>query len=252
MKIKVISSGSKGNSTFIESNGTRLLIDVGVPFQRIKKTLEEINEDVNKIDAVFISHEHSDHMSGLASISKKIGCKVYVRKELVSPLKKVIDRDYIEVIDDDIRIGTISIKLFNTSHDVPNNGYIFEDDNKSVVYMTDTGYVSKKIIDITKNKSLYIIESNHDEEMLMNGPYPFILKQRVIGDTGHLSNKSATSYLKKVVGDNTNYIVLAHISENNNTYDLALKNAIQELDGIFDTDKIIVANQISGANLIEI
>jgi len=252
MKVKIISSGSKGNSTFIESNGTRILVDVGVTFQRIKKTLEEIDEDVNKIDAVLISHEHSDHMSGLASLIKKIGCHVYIKKELLNPIKKVIDDEYIEIVDTDIKIGTINIDLFNTSHDVPNNGYLIEDDGKSIIYITDTGYISKKIIDITKNKSLYIIESNHDEEMLMNGPYPFILKQRVLSDTGHLSNEASTSYLKKVIGSNTNYIILAHISENNNTYELALNNAKEKLDGVFNTDNIIVATQVNGSKLIEL
>jgi phosphoribosyl 1,2-cyclic phosphodiesterase len=252
MKIKVISSGSKGNSTFIESNGTRLLIDVGVPFARIKNDLETIGEDINKIDGILISHEHSDHLGGLGSLNKKIDAPIYIRKALSSAVKNVVRNEDIVLIDDDIKIGTLTITLFNTSHDVPNTGYIIEDGNKSLVYMTDTGYVSKKNIDITKNKTAYIIESNHDEEMLMNGPYPFILKHRVLSDTGHLSNKSSTSYLKKVIGDNTKYIILAHISENNNTYDMALENAKNELEGLFNQDNIIIAYQKDGANLIEI
>ena len=252
MKIKVISSGSKGNSTFVESNGTRLLIDVGIPFSRIQKALEDINEDVYKIDGILISHEHSDHIGGAASVNKKTKCKMFVRKEVQKELKKYVPNEDIELIDDFIKIGTLNIKVFNSSHDVPNTGYVIEDDDKSLVYMTDTGYVSRKNIDITKDKNVYIIESNHDEEMLMNGPYPFILKQRVLSDTGHLSNKSSTSYLKKVIGDNTKYIILAHISENNNTYELALENAKDELDKKFDTNNIIVAYQNIGAELIEI
>lgn len=252
MKIKVISSGSKGNSTFVESNGTRLLIDVGIPFSRIQKALEDINEDVYKIDGILISHEHSDHIGGAASVNKKTKCKMFVRKEVQKELKKYVPNEDIELIDDFIKIGTLNIKVFNSSHDVPNTGYVIEDDDKSLVYMTDTGYVSRKNIDITKDKNVYIIESNHDEEMLMNGPYPFILKQRVLSDTGHLSNKSSTSYLKKVIGDNTKYIILAHISENNNTYELALENAKDELDKKFDTNNIIVAYQNTGAELIEI
>ena len=252
MKIKVISSGSKGNSTFVESNGTRILIDVGIPFSRIQKALEEINEDVYKLDGILISHEHSDHIGGAASINKKTRTKMFVRKEVAKELKKYVINEDIELIDDDIKIGSLNIKVFNNSHDVPNTGYVIEDNDKSLVYMTDTGYVNKKNIDITKNKNAYIIESNHDEEMLMNGPYPFILKQRVLSDTGHLSNKSSTSYLKKVIGDNTKYIILAHISENNNTYDLALQNACEELDKVFNKDNIIVAYQNVGADLIEI
>ena len=252
MKIKVISSGSKGNSTFVESNGTRILIDVGIPFSRIQKALEEINEDVYKLDGILISHEHSDHLGGAASLNKKTRTKMFVRKEVQKELKKYVYDDDIELIDDDIKIGSLNIKVFNNSHDVPNTGYIIEDEDKSLVYMTDTGYVNKKNIDITKNKNVYIIESNHDEEMLMNGPYPFVLKQRVLSDTGHLSNKSSSSYLKKVIGDNTKYIILAHISENNNTYEMALENAQTELNKLIDKDKILVAYQVNGAQLIEI
>ena len=252
MKIKVISSGSKGNSTFIEMDGYRILIDVGIPFSRIKKELEEINEDVNKIDGVLISHEHSDHLGGINSFNKKVHSKIFIRKALNKAVKSLVCNDDIEIIDNEIKIGTINIRLFNTSHDVPNTGYVIEGEHNSVVYMTDTGYVNEKNIDITKNKEVYIIESNHDEEMLMNGPYPFVLKQRVLSDTGHLSNKSSSSYLKKVIGDNTKYIILAHISENNNTYEMALENAQTELNKLIDKDKILVAYQVNGAQLIEI
>ncbi len=252
MKIKVISSGSKGNSTFIESNGTRILIDVGIPYIRIKKDLEEIGEDINKLDGILISHEHSDHLGGLGSLNKKVDAKIFIRKALSKSVKNVVRNDDIEIVDDDIKIGTVSIKLFNTSHDVPNTGYLIEDGDKSLVYITDTGYISKKNVDITKNKNAYIIESNHDVEMLMNGPYPFILKHRVLSDTGHLSNEASTSYLKKVVGDNTKYVILAHISENNNTYDMALDNAKEQLKDVFNINNIVVAYQKDGADLIEI
>ncbi len=252
MKIKVISSGSKGNSTFIESNGTRILVDVGITFQTIKSSLEEIGENVYNIDAVLVSHQHHDHISGLASLCKKLNVPVFIKKELESEVKKLVNNELINIIGDSLKIGNLDITIFNNSHDVPNFGYIFNDDENSLVYITDTGYVNRKIMNITMNKSVYIIESNHDEEMLMNGPYPYILKQRVLSDSGHLSNKSATTYLKKVIGDNTKYIILAHISENNNTYDLAYENATNELKDKFDKDNIIVAYQRQGAKLIEI
>ena len=252
MKVKVLSSGSKGNSTFVEMDGYRILIDVGIPFSRIKKELESISEDVDKIDGIIISHEHSDHLGGINSLNKKVHAKIFIRKALSKAIKPLVDNEDIEIIDDSFKIGTINITVFNTSHDVPNTGYVLEGEKNSIVYMTDTGYVNEKNIDITKNKELYIIESNHDEEMLMNGPYPFVLKQRVLSDSGHLSNKASTSYLKKVIGKKTKYIILAHISENNNTYELALDNAKKELSKYIDEDKIVVAYQLTGADLIEI
>ena len=252
MIVKVLSSGSKGNSTYIESNGTKILLDVGIPFHSIDKALEEINKSVYELDGVVISHEHHDHLGGIQSLSKKVPVPIFIRKDLEKEVKKLVRDDLVNIVEDSIEIGNLSIKLFNNSHDVPNSGYIVEDGTSSLVYITDTGYINRKNIEITKNKNVYIIESNHDEEMLMNGSYPYMLKQRVLSDTGHLSNKSATSYLKKVIGDNTKYIILAHISENNNTYELAYENACNELDGIFNKDNILVAYQKEGAKIVEI
>ena len=252
MIVKVLSSGSKGNSTYVESNGTKILLDVGIPFHSIDKALEEINKSVYDLDGVIISHEHHDHLGGIQSLSKKVPIPIFIRKELEKEVKKLVRDDLVNIVEDEISIGSLSIKLFNNSHDVPNSGYIVEDGTSSLVYITDTGYINRKNIEITKNKNIYIIESNHDEEMVMNGKYPYMLKQRVLSDTGHLSNKSATSYLKKVIGDNTKYIILAHISENNNTYELAYENASNELENIFNKDNILVAYQKEGAKIVEI
>ena len=218
MIVKVLSSGSKGNSTYIESGKTKILIDAGITYQRINAELEAIKKNVYELDAVFISHQHHDHIGGVQSLFKKIDSPIFVKKELEKEVKKLVKDDLVNVIEDGIEIGDLKITLFNNSHDVPNSGYIVDDGKETLVYITDTGYINRKNIDITKNKSIYLIESNHDEEMLMNGSYPYMLKQRVLSDTGHLSNKSATSYLKKVIGPNTKYVILAHISENNNTY----------------------------------
>ena len=254
MIVKVLSSGSKGNSTYIESNGTKILIDVGINFTNIKESLNSVGKDVYELDGILISHEHHDHIGGLNALSRKVKCPIFIRKYLEKETKKLVNDGLIEIIDtnETLVIGSLEIDTFNNSHDVPNTGYIVSDGKTSLVYITDTGYINKKIINKTINKDIYIIESNHDEEMLMNGPYPYMLKQRVIGDTGHPSNSSCTSYLKKVIGSNTKKIVLAHISENNNTYDIAYKNACNELKDIFDKDNIIVAYQHKGADLIEI
>ena len=252
--VKVISSGSKGNSTYIESNGTKILIDVGINYTLIKESLKEIDRDINDLDGIFISHAHHDHISGLEQLHKRVKTPVFIRKYLESAVKKIVSEDYVNIIDtnEKIIIGSFEIEVFNNSHDVPNSGYVITGKDNSFVYITDTGYVNKKNIEKTINKNVYIIESNHDEEMLMNGPYPYMLKQRVIGDAGHLSNSACTTYLKKVIGPDTKYIILAHISENNNTYDIAYKHACEELKDIFNTDNIIVAYQNKGADVIKL
>ena len=250
MKIKILSSGSKGNSTYLESGNTRILIDAGINYNLIKKNLEEENIDINAIDGILISHTHNDHVGGLSSIIKKINTKVYIKESLEKDINKIIPKDNIEIIEDNFVINDFEIKTFNTSHDVPNSGYIIEDKNSSFVYITDTGYINRKYIDITTDKNVYMIEFNHDEKMVMEGPYPYILKERVLGDKGHLSNRASTSYLTKVVGDNTKYIILAHMSENNNTEELAVKTLLDKLPDY--EDKLIVTKQQTSTKMIEI
>ena len=253
MKIKIIASGSKGNSTFIESNNTRILIDVGVNYSRIKNTLEEIKVDSNTLDGIIISHTHSDHIGGLSSIIKKINTPVFIKEELYNDIKKIIPKDNIVIIEDqNVIIGDLNIEIINASHDVPAFGFIINDDNSKILYLTDTGYINRKYYKKLENLDAYIIESNHDEKMLMEGPYPYILKQRVISDRGHLSNRYTGRFLCKSIGNKTKCIVLAHISENNNTEELALEQVKDELRESNYNIKIITAKQHVETEMVEI
>ena len=253
MKIKVLASGSKGNSTYIENNNTKILIDAGINYQTIQKELQKINEDINNIDAIIISHIHSDHLKGLKSIIKHKIIPVYIRKELKNEIKKIIDEEYINIIDEYFKINDLYIEILHVSHDVPNFGFIINNLNNSVVYITDTGYINKKNIEKTKNKTIYIIEANHNEKMLMEGKYPYILKQRVLSDEGHLSNRYTGRYLNTVIGTNTKYIILAHLSENNNTNELAYKEVKEELqDKNFNNKNILIAQQKNGSEMVSI
>lgn len=253
MKVKVLASGSKGNCTLVICGKTKLLIDVGISEPQIKKSLEEIEMDVDQLDGILISHIHSDHIKGLTQMIKRHKLKVYSAPQLLYDLVNIIPVESIIVVDNNFCIEDVNITLIETSHDVISYGFIIEYHNSSMVYITDTGYINKKYYNITKNKSIYIIETNHDEELLMNGPYPYHLKQRVIGDKGHLSNRYTGKYLTKVIGDNTKFIFLAHISENNNTYDLALSQVKEELiDSKFNFDNIIVTHQNEETEMIEV
>ncbi len=223
MKIKVLASGSKGNCTYIESNNTKLLIDVGINYNKLSEYFEKESLDLNSLDGILISHTHKDHLGGLASLIKKVPTKVFIKEDLFSEVKKTIPKENIELVDNDFVLGDFSINLFSTSHDVPNSGYILDDGKNSLVYITDTGYINRKYIPLTTNKTVYIIEYNHDEKMVMQGPYPYILKERVLSDKGHLSNELSGNYLKEIIGDKTKRIILAHLSEINNTPEIALK-----------------------------
>ena len=254
MKVKVLASGSKGNSTLVMSNNTKILIDVGITVSKINCLLDELNIALNGLDGILISHIHSDHIKGLSSLIKKYKIPIYARPELLYDLIKYVPVDSIMVVNDtNTVIKDIKVEFIETSHDVTSYGFIISDPKTSMVYITDTGYINKKYESITKNKDIYIIETNHDEEMLMNGPYPYHLKQRVISDKGHLSNRYTGKYLNKVIGDNTKYIFLAHISENNNTYDLALEQIKEEIISKHFNDKqIIVTHQNEETELVEV
>lgn len=224
MEAIILGSGSKGNSTLLITDTKKILIDVGFPYSKIKMDLEKYNYSLNDIDFILITHEHKDHIAGLASLVKHKKKNVYIPIQMLKAINKLVDKEYLITIDDDVfQIDDLTIRFLHTSHDALYPvGFLIED-TSSLVYMTDTGYISKKNLNYMKNKNIYILESNHDIKMLMDGPYPYILKQRVISDKGHLSNEMTGKYLNEIIGENTKKIILAHLSETNNIEELALK-----------------------------
>lgn len=252
MKIKVLASGSKGNSTLIKTDSINLLIDMGINYQQLATELENINMYPKEISAVLITHTHSDHIKGLASLVKKTNVKVYALEEMINELSKKIPLDNIFIYENPLELEDLKINIIRISHDVEGVGFIIEHNKNSLVYITDTGYINKKYFPLLEDKDLYIIESNHDEEMLMEGPYPYILKQRVISDKGHLSNITTANYLLELVGEKTKKIILAHISENNNTEELALKTTKELLESNNIYKEIIIAKQYESLDEIEV
>lgn len=254
MKIKAVRSGSKGNSTLLFTNNTKILIDAGVSYLTIKQSLEATGISPKDLDGVLITHNHSDHIKGLQTLIKKTNIKVYIPKKMESDLKDVVPLENFVFVDNEFDLGDLHIDLIRTSHDVTYSvGYIITDGKKSVFYATDTGYINRKYFKQMENQDLYFIESNHDEEMLSNGPYPYYLKQRVRSDYGHLSNKLAAAYLGKTVGDKTKQIILAHLSEKNNTEALALQAVEEEFaKRNISNKKIYVAKQHEDLPTIEV
>ena len=250
MKVCVLASGSKGNCCYIETEKTKILIDIGLNCITTERKLLEKNINPDEIDAILITHTHKDHVEGLRVFNKKHKAVAYLTQIMYKELNQEL-KNY-KFINDTIEIKDLKITSIKTSHDAEDsNGYIISDQKSSIVYITDTGYINIKNHKLLKNKTMYILESNHDVEMLMNNPnYPYHIKQRILGDKGHLSNKDSAYYLKKFIGENTKYIVLAHLSEHNNTDELALK-ALNETIENNDID-IRIAHQNEQTELIEV
>ena len=252
MKIKVLASGSKGNCSLIETASARFLIDIGITYQRLKKELEKMNLNLDDIDALFLTHAHNDHTSGLKVLLKHTNFKIYANKDIIKELTVDINKERIELYDSIMHLNSTELTIFKTSHDAKGSvGFLITDDGSSLVYITDTGYLNRKYFKLLTNRNIYYIESNHDEKMLMDGPYPYYLKQRILSDEGHLSNETTSKYLKRLVGDSTKYIILAHLSEHNNKEELAYTTTRVALQDRSDI-KILVAKQNEALEEIEV
>ncbi len=230
MLVSVLASGSKGNSTLIQTKTANFLIDAGSNAKNINEKLKENNLTLSDINYILISHTHADHTSALKVITNKYKPTIILSEVMYNDLDYLKDYDNILFLKDNLKLDGVIIENIKTSHDASDSrGYIITEDSSSIVQITDTGYINQKYFDELKNKNLYIMESNHNLEMLMNGRYPKWLKARVASDVGHLSNESSAFYLSKLIGSNTKKVILAHLSEENNTPSLAIETLKNEL-----------------------
>lgn len=256
MRFEVLSSGSKGNTTYIETNGTKIIVDMGNSCKYVVEKLAEIGVDPNDIDAIMLTHIHTDHTNGLKTFLKKYKTKVYLASSMLKYLAFIDDYFIIDNSINSLVIGDINIDIVRTSHDVEDSfGYVVNNLDKSIVYITDTGYINQRYFDLLKNKDAYVFESNHDVEMLTNGKYPFELRQRILSDKGHLSNYDSAKYLAYFIGSNTKYIILAHLSEENNTVELAHNTLINRLNNAkidYHNIKIVEALQNKETDFIKL
>ncbi len=256
MKTCVLASGSEGNVTYVETEHHKILLDLGTTVKYIRDKLSELSVSLNDIDYVLITHVHNDHIKALKNFIKKYKPYICVSPMMYAEIPDLANYENIILYDEQLVLDDITIDIIKTSHDTSDSrSFILTSNNKSLVYLTDTGYINQKNFDLLKNRNVYLFESNHDIEMLLTGPYPKWLKDRVMGPYGHLSNKDSSIYLSKLIGKKTKRIVLTHLSQKNNTPSKALetlKETFTEYEISFDKKKITCAKQDDRSELIEV
>lgn len=215
-------SSSKGNSSFIGTEKGGILIDCGVSFKRLSEALQVNNIPLAAVQGVFITHEHSDHVAGLAMLTKKTGMPVYGQKRTLQRLcdgnKIAAASHVIDITGKTIACGGSEVSCFNTPHDtVQSCGYrIHTQDDKYCAVCTDLGHVTPEVDEALTGCRMVLIESNYDEYMLRTGPYPLYLKERILSPTGHLSNEDCAVQVRKLIGRGTTHFLLGHLSQDNN------------------------------------
>ncbi|MCF6515585.1 MBL fold metallo-hydrolase [Lactobacillus sp. S2-2] len=259
MKVSVLSSGSSGNVTYIETNQHKVLLDAGLSGKKIKNLMDQINRDLNDVDLLFVSHEHTDHAKAVGILARKYpSINVYANQETWDAMAPHIG-DFPETqknlfLPNTTQLfGDLDVESFSVSHDAANaQFYNFHHQGKSFVVLTDTGYVSERIAGIIKNANAYVMECNHDIEMLRYGDYTWDTKQRIMSDRGHLSNEDGAKAMMDIIGEQTDNIFIGHRSHHNNMKSLAhltVSSILDEHDfglgdafNLLDTD----VEQVSG------
>lgn len=246
MKMHVIASGSKGNASIIYNDETVILVDMGITRIRLSEGLKEINKSIKDINYVFFTHEHSDHIKGAQYLPTKL---FYARAGTIPLLKNHELELFKEYTFNSIKVVTLL-----TCHDaISPCGFLFKDKENSIVYLTDSGYIPDVTLQLIMNKEYYFIESNHDVEMLFNSLRPEQLKERIFSDLGHLSNEQSAHYMTILIGDKTKGIMLAHLSEECNTPEKAIRtyNNIFAEEGLSLKDiKLSCAKQYESVDFI--
>jgi phosphoribosyl 1,2-cyclic phosphodiesterase len=201
MKICSLASGSRGNSIFIESNDTRVLIDAGLSALKIKNSLLELGVEPDTIDAIVITHAHRDHVNGAGVFSRQFNTPIWGHTQTLDYLTFLFQKNQqLHPWKSDFRINNVNFSPFILSHDaIPTVGYKISDNNKKMAVCTDLGVVTHEVEESLKEVDFLVIESNHDPDLLRNGPYPIDLKLRISSDVGHLSNHDTGLLLKKVL-----------------------------------------------------
>ena len=228
-------SGSSGNSLFVETQNTKLLIDAGVSSKKIETALNDINIDPSTLNGILVTHEHIDHVQGLGTLSKKFDLPVFVNQETLDAMPKQKDKiseNNIKTfkISDKFDIGDLEIKPFSIPHDAANPcGFNIWKNNKKISIATDIGHMTNPILKSLEESLFIMLEANYDPEVLRCSPYPFTLKSRIAGPTGHLPNEMAGKTISYLIKSGLKNAMLGHLSKQSNFPELAYKTVVDEL-----------------------
>ncbi len=251
-QVSILASGSTGNSLYIESEKKKFLVDAGLSGKKIGSLLQEIDRKPEDLDAIFVTHEHRDHIHGVGVMARKYHLDVYANEKTWEAMDPMIgkvpnEQKFIFDMGKVLTLGDMDIESFGVSHDAASpQFYRFYKDGKSFVVLTDTGYCNDHLRGVIRGADAYLMESNHDLEMLRMGSYPWPLKQRILGDKGHLSNEDGALVMTDILSNQTKRIYLGHRSQENNLKELAhltMENVLKEHDfgvgedfEVYDTD----------------
>lgn len=237
MEICSLASGSSGNCSYIGNRNTNLLVDAGISCKRIENGLKSIDIDPSKIDGILITHEHTDHINGAATMSKRYNIPVYGTRETLSAIiakskyAHLANQQLVAIEPDkEFAINDIIIEPYSISHDAINPVcYTFKSNGKKIGMATDLGEFTDYTVSKLELSNILFMEANHDENMLMVGSYPYYLKRRISSNKGHLSNETSASLLARLFHDKLQHISLVHLSQENNLEDLAYETVKLEL-----------------------
>ena len=228
-------SGSSGNSLFVQTENTQILIDAGVSSKKIETALDNLQIDPNSIDGILITHEHSDHVKGLGTFAKKFNVPVFVNNKTLDSMpeqKNKLNQNTIKnfIVGDKFEINDLTIKSFQIPHDAANPcGFLISKNDKSIGIATDIGHMTNKILKELEPSDFILIESNYEPEILKFSSYPYILKTRIAGPNGHLPNEEAGKTISYLLKNNLKQAMLGHLSKENNFPELAYKTVVEEL-----------------------
>ncbi|MEE3420209.1 MAG: MBL fold metallo-hydrolase [Lachnospiraceae bacterium] len=237
MKFCSIASGSSGNCIFAGSSHTSVLVDAGISGKKVEAGLNGLDMTTRDMDAILVTHEHSDHIKGLGVLARRYGLPIYATQGTIDAMEKMTTLGKIPEglchpirAGEDFRIGDLTVKPFSISHDAADPvGYRIEHEGHKAAIATDMGCYDDAIIRMLSGLDVLLLESNHDVHMLEAGPYPYYLKRRILSDHGHLSNDAAGDLLGKILHDNIRHIFLGHLSQQNNYEALAYETVCSEV-----------------------